>query len=366
MMKEQNMSSTLNLNTINYQDALRSKPVRENFTDIQNNFNLLRSEVYASIASTASEITTARGGFGALVDNINVRSVNGYGVNTGGIISQAGTPANYVLYSAGNGICPDGSGVKWLAGTSATISAVSKPRYGIGVINNDSSFAIEWGATATRPVYPDLTTSQMPLASIYQGTMSPAVFETADIVDMRGSGAIVNDRNWHFKINDAITEIGTSNSTLKIGKGTYIEDVSVPTTARIITEEIKLYNTAGSIIPIENYPALKIGTGRYLNGTPTEQQVYNALSPYIPNVNDTIKLSGGVIEITNPLSDTEPRSIFNFSYAVRTTSTRILIHYLRWSSAKGGPDWAFGQSIDTMQIDSTGGAFAGYTWNFCW
>jgi microcystin-dependent protein len=169
------MSNDLNLNSIIYQSALRSKPIRENFTDIQNNFNLLRAEVYASIASTASEVVSARGGFSALIDNINVRSIYGYGVNTGGVITQSGTPNNTVLFSAGNGICPDGSGVSWLGGTSATIGVVTKPRYGVAVINNDSSFAIEWGATATSPSVPLTSSSQLPLASIYQNTTSPVI-----------------------------------------------------------------------------------------------------------------------------------------------------------------------------------------------
>ncbi len=56
-------SSDLNLNSVGFQNQLRSKPVRENFTDIENNFNALRAEVYASIASTASFSASIRACF---------------------------------------------------------------------------------------------------------------------------------------------------------------------------------------------------------------------------------------------------------------------------------------------------------------
>ncbi len=179
------MSDELNLNTVNYQDPVRSRQIRENFTDIQNNYNLLRAEVYASMSATAGEVTTARGGFTSVVDNMNARALYGYGVNTGGLVEAQSVPNNTIKFQAGNGICPDGSGVKWTAGNSATIAHVTKPRYGIALINNDSSFGIEWGATASSPLLPPVTITQLPLASIYQNTANPAVFNTSNITDIR-------------------------------------------------------------------------------------------------------------------------------------------------------------------------------------
>jgi hypothetical protein len=222
------MSSTnLDLKSITYQDQLRSKPVRENFTDVQNNFNALRTEVYASIASTAAEVVSARDGFSNLSDNINVRSVYGAGIATGGLVTAAGTPNNTVLITGGSGIVPNGAGVDWNAATSNTIAAVTKPRYVVAVINSDNSLALELGGTADDPILPTLAKTQMPLGGFLQSTAATVVINDSDIWDMRRQGVTFNGKYFH-KVQDAVYEAnGTVGGTIQVGPGRYYESIDL-------------------------------------------------------------------------------------------------------------------------------------------
>lgn len=216
------MSTNLNLNKINYQDNLRSKPHRDNYTDIQTQFNALRSEVYASISSTASEVTSARDGYNALVDNINARSIYGNGVSTGGVIYATGH--NYVVVSTGAGITPDGQGVSWNKSQSGTIGAVTKPRYIVACINSDNSLSLELGATGDDPFYPSITRSQRPLATFLQSTSGTVAIAQSDIIDAKRQGCLSNNK-WYFSIQDAINSVPSSTGgIINIGAGKYIED----------------------------------------------------------------------------------------------------------------------------------------------
>lgn len=353
------MSSDLNLNRINFQNALRSKPVRENFIDIENEFNLLRAEVYASIASTSSEVTTARGGYGSLVENINARYSAGYGVNTGGIVTPQGTPNNTVHYSTGYGVCPDGSGVKWNGGNSSAISVVTKPRYGVSVINSDSSFSIEWGATATNPVYPDLINSQLPLATIYQNTANPPIFNSEKIYDARNQYVLVNNEKYFWKIQDAINFYGNTGSDIFVSKGTYREDITYKNNTKInFSCGSILYNTIGAIVSATttdlssktnaqiikgnsesvsndkqirgsvkyNSPIIINNTIKAVNifsgGNKTQDDLYLAITSFIVSIGDKIIVNGGISIITSG----GDRHVFVATYAERISSTQIILY----------------------------------------
>jgi hypothetical protein len=254
------MSSNLNLNNINYQDNLRSKPIRQNFTDIENNYNALRSEVNASIASTASEITSARDGFDALQDNIHARSIYGNGVSTGGVITASGSNSIYV--STGAGICPNGVGVSWDGATSNTLSSITKERYVVAVINSDNTLSLELGATADDPFYPAITRTQRPIGTFLQATGSPVVINQSDVIDARRQGALGNNK-WFFLIQDAVNSISdTIGGLIEVGAGKYVEDVNLTDKNNLIINFesnadiyrvnatascIKSVNTAGSI-----------------------------------------------------------------------------------------------------------------------
>jgi len=222
------MSSDLNLNSISYQNQLRSKPIRENFTDIQNEFNDLRSEVYASIASTASEVTSARDNFSNLSDNLHIRKINPAGVfNTGGRVYAQGTPDNTVRITSGSGICPNGVGVNWTSATSDTIAAVDKPRFIVAVVNSDNSLSLELGSTSDDPILPSLAKTQLPLAIIYQNTAGTVAVTNAYINDARRQGARVYNQ-YFFHIQDAVDLVNdTLGGNIDIGAGYYYEEIDI-------------------------------------------------------------------------------------------------------------------------------------------
>ena len=186
------MSSNLNLNKVVFQSQLRSKPVRENFTDIENNYNSLRSEVNASIASTASEVTSARDNFSNLSNNINARK--GYvNVLNGGSITET-TPNSLKLnVVAGSGIV-NGIGVSWASGTSATMAApASNSRIDLVVANTDNSISIVAGSLAATPRIPDIGATQYPIAKV-------KLYST--------TGTLTNSHITNYRQNTPYSQIG--------------------------------------------------------------------------------------------------------------------------------------------------------------
>jgi hypothetical protein len=243
-------SSDINLNNIGFQSQLRDKPVQQNFSDIQNNFNALRAEVYASIASTASEVTSARDNFGNLTDNIHIRRVYNDGVATGGIITAQGTPDNTVRVSAGEAVV-NGVGCDWSSATSGTVAAVTvASRKIVAAVNSDKTISLELGATGTSNL-PTISSTQRPLAIISQDTASPAVFESGDILDARNQGCFMpRRREWKFKIQDAINALGgTLGGDIIIGAGNYYEDLSYKSNQKLIFESgANLYTLNGTAV----------------------------------------------------------------------------------------------------------------------
>lgn len=157
------MSSELNLNTISYQDAIRSKQLRENFTDIQNEHNLLRNEFYASVASTASEVTNARNGFSALVTNIEARKKFGNVIVLNTDYKVTAYSGLKTKIAKGSGIV-DGKGVysATYATAGVTKPASGKKRYDCWVVGSDSARSIISGtATTGTPVYPSIASTEM-------------------------------------------------------------------------------------------------------------------------------------------------------------------------------------------------------------
>jgi hypothetical protein len=179
------MSSNLDLNVINFQNNLRSKPHRDNFTDIENNFNELRTEVYASIASTASEVVSARNNFGNLSDNIQERKLFGNVIDgTGGYIVTNSSGLT-VSITKGSGIV---NGVGVYHNTSAT-GSVSIPstagfsRVDVVHINSDNSRTITTGTPTSG------TASQPTSASTQMAVAKWKVYDTtgtiSNITDLR-------------------------------------------------------------------------------------------------------------------------------------------------------------------------------------
>lgn len=182
-------SSDLNLNNIGFQNNLRSKPVRENFQDIQSNFNALRDEVQASIASTASEVTSARDNYSALVDNIHIRRVynDRVATSTDFQVSESSPAALSVDYTSGEAIVY-GTGITATSGTiSVTAPASGKKRIDTIVVDTSNSVALLSGpevSSASAASYPSIAQTEMILAhwTIYD---TAASITDARIVDDR-------------------------------------------------------------------------------------------------------------------------------------------------------------------------------------
>ena len=186
-------SSDLDLNQVAFQNQLRSKPVKLNFTDIENNFNALRAEVYASIASTASEITSARDNFGNLTDNIHTRRfINGNGYSFGGAvgtttyITETTTPSMKLHVAAGEGVV-NGVGVDWSSATSGTLTAPAsgKTRIDIAVVNTDNTISVVSGGAATTAQFPSVAVTQYPLTAIYLTAGTTELLEDRNIIRLR-------------------------------------------------------------------------------------------------------------------------------------------------------------------------------------
>jgi hypothetical protein len=172
-------SQDLDLEKPQFQSQLRSKPVRNALTDIENNFNSLRAEVYASIASTASEVTSARDNFSALDDNIHERKVFTNVINGTASYMVSNVSGLQVQIAAGSGIV-DGVGVyhNTTATASVTSPAASNNRIDYVIINTDNTQTIVTGTETTgTAVDPSIASTQMEVAKwkIYDTTGTVAI-----------------------------------------------------------------------------------------------------------------------------------------------------------------------------------------------
>jgi len=283
-------AENLDLDEINFQDLLRSKPVRNNFTDIQIEFNALNNQVNASLAATASEVTAARDNLTYLKDNIHERRIYGSGISTGAEVTTQGN--NTFRLTAGKGITPDGRGLDFSGGTIGTVSAVNNKRYIIMTANADDTVSLELGATADHPNLPDILDSQRALMGAFQSTASPAVFSTSDIWDARRQGCISNGK-YFFKIQDAVSHLtNTNGGVISVGGGKYYEEVDLTNKNNIhikLSPDAKLYrednlknifkcdNTASSITD-----SVKIQGGQFYGNSQTGAKELVNLS-YIKN-----------------------------------------------------------------------------------
>lgn len=180
------MSVNANLNQITFQSSLRSKPVRENFTDTENALNDLQSQINALATPPAgTEVTNARDNHAVLRDRLR----SGFGLFdrymvSGGLVSQDTGLNMKVTVALGEAVVA-GVGCIWAAQTSGTITApATNPRYDTVVVNSDNSISIVTGAESATPSYPSIASTQKALAQIYL-TVGMTQIVDADISDYR-------------------------------------------------------------------------------------------------------------------------------------------------------------------------------------
>jgi hypothetical protein len=178
-------SSDLSLHTISFQDTLRSKPIRENFTDIQNEHNLLRHEFYASVASTATEITNARDFYPSLVERERGVAKGNFNSWVDGLAVGPDTEDWCVTVDPGeaivNGVgCYNENGIDPLILNEGMPAGRSVAAI---VINSDNSISCVNGGNKYKGEYPTIAQTQKLLAYVQLDDAIPAM--TAGMIEDR-------------------------------------------------------------------------------------------------------------------------------------------------------------------------------------
>lgn len=180
------MSVNANLNQITFQSSLRSKPVRENFTDTENALNDLQSQINALATPPAgTEVTNARDNHTVLRDRLRSGfSVLDRYMVSGGLVSEDTGLNMKVKVALGEAVVA-GVGCIWAAQTSGTITPhATLDRWDTVVVNSDNSISIVSGTAAASPVLPTIASTQKKLAHILITAAMSAIVD-ADIIDAR-------------------------------------------------------------------------------------------------------------------------------------------------------------------------------------
>lgn len=179
----------LNLKQVIFQSALRSRPVRDNFTEIQNAVNDQQEQIDLMLTPPAgSEVTNARDYYSVLRDRIRASGLaGGNKLVSGGVVSEQGTPDMTVAVSAGTAIV-NGIGCTWAGASSGTITAptAGNNRYDVVVINSDNTLSIVAGTESATPIAPAITASQKALALIYLTDATTEITNTEIVNVYRG------------------------------------------------------------------------------------------------------------------------------------------------------------------------------------
>jgi hypothetical protein len=342
------MAEKLNLNQINYQDNLRSKPVRENYTDIETTVNNLITEFDAAVGSisTGAEVINARDGFPLLQDRIQHNSNQiGDAVLSGLNIQAQGTPDNTVLLNTGSALI-NGVGIDITSTVSSgTIAAVAsgKHRYDMVTINTSEQTTITKGievSTGSGAPFKEPNASQLLLAHLYIDESATVVINSDDILDSRKYTRKITDSN-----QDEIRIANQNDFQYYFGHGN--QNTGSTDAGWSIS------NTNGTT-PLVSIPAnTKIRLFRCNGGGTTGS--YNGQEAYIlrtkPQVNGTIQIVGDDINNCIIVKDT----LLDWSEDIKfytATASNILFDGFTFDG-RGGLG-GFGGSLTTS---GNGGAF---------
>lgn len=181
---------TVSLNQILFQSDVVSKPVRDNFTDIENALNVQRDDFNAAVGAltSSSEVVTARDYHGALADRIRSGGkATGNLLVYGGVIDQQLTPDMTVQISAGEAIV-NGVGCKWNTMNSGVITPpVSGIRLDYIVINSNNVPSIVLGTAAADPEFPTVASSQLVVGCLVVKSGTTSLNDRVEIFNLRSS-----------------------------------------------------------------------------------------------------------------------------------------------------------------------------------
>lgn len=204
------------------QGAVRSSPLRSNFTALKNKINeVIDALAAAAIGTTNAETTAARPYHASLLDRLDSAWKGQYNfVKSGGVVSLNSNPQK-VDVTAGEAKV-DGTDVKWNSATSGTIAyTVSNTRYDVVVANSDSTISIVTGTAHATPKFPALATSQKALAVLLVTTSAVSIFyQMASVMDRD-----LFDGN-HYNTT-AVTPYGLKRKQIFTANGTWTRPIGI-------------------------------------------------------------------------------------------------------------------------------------------
>lgn len=249
------MPVNANLNQITFQSSLRSKPVRENFTDTENALNDLQSQINALATPPAgTEVTNARDNHTVLRDRLRSGfSVLDRYMVSGGLVAEDTGLNMKVTVALGEAVVA-GVGCIWDAQTSGTITPhATLDRWDTVVVNSDNSISIVSGTASASPVLPNIASTQKKLAHLYITGGMTAITDS-DIRDARRESIVGN--SWI-----GADQIGTIKAWHKTFASVAIEEEYKECDGSLIDDPESPYY--GLTIPDLN------GGARFLKGAPT-------------------------------------------------------------------------------------------------
>jgi hypothetical protein len=176
--------TSTDIDNIANQGAVRSSPLRKNFTALKNKINeVIDALAAAAIGTTNAETTAARPYHTSLLDRLDSmwKGQPNY-VKYGGVVTLNADP-HKVDVSAGEAKV-DGADVKFAAATSGTIAyASANTRYDVVVVNSDSSLTVVVGSDSATPVFPALSTTQKALYILLVSTTAISLYKNMVSVD---------------------------------------------------------------------------------------------------------------------------------------------------------------------------------------
>jgi hypothetical protein len=238
---------------ITRQSDVRSKPLRNNFTNFFNKINEIIDEIAAiAIGTTNAETTAARPYHTSLKNRLDsIGSGNFNYIKSGGVVSiNAGDSQKVDIIETQAKV--NGIDVKAVAATSGTIAFTSaNTRYDIVAIKSDSTFEVITGAESADPVLPAVATTQKALWVLIIGTASVALGW-----DARSQGCYYHHDGaykFNWEIQDAVDDITVGDIFVAAGK--YYEEVDLTGKSDItlrFENGAKLYRIANTAYAIKS------------------------------------------------------------------------------------------------------------------
>jgi hypothetical protein len=219
-----------NKNEITRQSDVVSKPIRENFNEIQTAINDNQTQISAlSTAASGAEVSGARPYHTDLKSRLDsIRNGQYPYVKSGFAVTESSPAAMTVDVAAGEASVNGVDVRKSTSSTSGTITApTTNNRFDVVVISSDNTISVVTGSESATPVLPVISASQKALGIIAL-TPSTTSITNSIITDARSQGCVYwksGIQSYKWKIQDAIDALSTGGN-IYVGPGSYYEDLT--------------------------------------------------------------------------------------------------------------------------------------------